>query len=229
MIAEIMAGLTEESLTLKLRSTEHDFVERKRRSAKGDWLQTAVAFANSAPIGWPAILFVGANDQGVPQQNADKLEDPMKSVSGILDQAYPAIYRYVVPLHLNDGSCLAVVIPGSEVRPHFAGTSYIRDWPQTKEASEEQFELLIAQRLSKVRTILESKGKQVTLQTIKNRGTHLSQLGGTTATVEDCNQFFVTLRFGAVGSPVAFRSIPLQWIELSRDHRRNQLMIVSEE
>src|SRR5260370_19228688 len=50
-------SLTEESLILRLRSTEHDFVERKPRSAKGDWLQAAVAFANSAPIGWPAVVF----------------------------------------------------------------------------------------------------------------------------------------------------------------------------
>jgi predicted HTH transcriptional regulator len=53
--------LTDEALLLKLRNSEHDFVERKPRGQKGDWLQAAVAFANSAPIGWPAVLFVGVD------------------------------------------------------------------------------------------------------------------------------------------------------------------------
>ena len=94
----LIESLTEEALVLRVRSTEHDFVERKSRGDRGAWLQTAVAFANSAPIGWPAILFVGVDDDGNPQQNADKLEDLMKSVSGILDQAYPAIFRHIIPL-----------------------------------------------------------------------------------------------------------------------------------
>jgi hypothetical protein len=224
-------SLTDEALILKLQSTEHDFVERKSRSDKGAWLQTAVAFANSAPIGWPAILFIGVDDDGKPHVNTDKLEDLMKSVSSMLDLAYPAIYRHILPLHLPDGSCLAVVIPGSETRPHFAGKSYVRDGPQTKEASGEQYEVLIAERQSKAREILKFKGKQVTLQEIRNRGTHTAQIGGTTATVEDCNQFFVTLAFGGgtFGDPRSYRSIPLPWIEISRDHSKNQLTIISEE
>jgi hypothetical protein len=46
------------------RTNEHGFVERKSRSDKRDWLQTAVAFANSAPIGWPAIPLLGVEDDG---------------------------------------------------------------------------------------------------------------------------------------------------------------------
>ena len=64
MLAE---SLSEEALILRLRSTEHDFVERKPLRQKGDWLQVAVSFANSAPIGWPAALYVGVDDDGKPQ------------------------------------------------------------------------------------------------------------------------------------------------------------------
>src|SRR5216683_2393750 len=60
-------SLTYDALVLRLKSQEHDFVERKPRNQKGDWLQAAVAFANSAPIGWPAVLFVGVDDAGTPQ------------------------------------------------------------------------------------------------------------------------------------------------------------------
>jgi hypothetical protein len=49
----LAASLTEEALILRLPSSELDFVERKSRSDKGAWLQTAVAFANSVPIGCP--------------------------------------------------------------------------------------------------------------------------------------------------------------------------------
>jgi predicted HTH transcriptional regulator len=102
----ITSGLTEEALILRLQSTEHDFVERKSRSDQGGWLQSAVAFANSTPVGWPAVLFVGVDDDGKPQLAPEKLEDLEKSVSDVLEQAYPAIYRHVIPLQWADGlSC----------------------------------------------------------------------------------------------------------------------------
>ena len=90
--------LTDEALLLKLRGTEHDFVERKARAQKGDWLQAAVAFANSAPIGWPAVLFVGVDDDGAPQQGPEKLEDLSKGVAAVIEQAYPPIYFDIRPL-----------------------------------------------------------------------------------------------------------------------------------
>jgi predicted HTH transcriptional regulator len=154
MSNEIKDGLPDEALILRLRSTEHDFVERKSKSDKGGWLQAVVAFANSTPIGWPAFLFVGVDNDGKPQQGPDKLEDLAKSVSDILEHAYPAMYRHIQPLHFPEGgACLAVIVPGSEARPHFAGKSYVRVGPQTKEASESQFDLLIAERQSKVRRL----------------------------------------------------------------------------
>jgi len=217
MTTGIAFGLTEESLILRLRSTEHDFVERKPRGDKSGWLQTAVAFANSAPIGWPAILFVGVDDDGNPQQGTDKLEDLMKSVSDTLDRAYPAIYRQVVPVHVGDLACLAVVVPGSESRPHFAGQSYVRVGPQTKPASEEQYELLIAERQSKAREILKWKGRDVNLNLYLRQEGRTNTYGGK-VTVLDCNQFFVTLEkvtgnpFGTNGGRASY---PLARVDLS--------------
>jgi Putative DNA-binding domain len=209
----IAESLTEEGLILRLRSTEHDFVERKSRTDRGGWLRTAVAFANSAPIGWPAFLFVGVDDDGKPQQNADKLEDLAKSVSGMLDQAYPAIYRHIVPIHLADGACLAVVVPGSESRPHFAGKSYIRVGPETNPASEEQYDLLIAERQSKVREILKWKGRNVN-QMLHSRHEGRTNTFGGLVKVVDCNQFFVTLE-KVSGNPFATHG-GLEWYPLTR-------------
>lgn len=46
-------------LSSRLSNTEDNFVERKRFSDDRQWLRTAVAFANSCPIGYPGILSSG--------------------------------------------------------------------------------------------------------------------------------------------------------------------------
>lgn len=150
---ELAESLSEASLLERLRSTEHDFVERKPLRQHGEWLQVAVAFANSAPIGWPAVLFVGVDDAGMPQESQHKLGSLLKSISDTLDRAYPPIYRHVVPLVQDDRACVAVVIPGSAERPHFAGKAYVRKADMIQEASEGQFDALVADRLSAVREI----------------------------------------------------------------------------
>ena len=203
-------SLTEEALLLRLRSTERDFVERKPRGAKGDWLQTAVAFANSVPIGWPAVLFVGVDDNGNPQQGPEKLEDLAKSVSDVLEQCYPPIYRHVVPLHLDTtGACLAVVIPGSQSRPHFAGKSYVRLGPQNTPASDEQFQKLIAERSSVTYEIRKHIGEKVTL-VVRDPREHVQ----THRSVEliECNLHWVILKLAA---PVIQVSYPTSRLELS--------------
>jgi len=216
--------LSDEALFIRLRDTEHDFVERKPLAQKGDWLQAAVAFANSAPIGWPAVLFVGVDDAGVPQQkDAEKLESLAVSVAGILAHAYPSIYFDIRPLHLETGSCLAVIIPGSSNRPHFAGKSYVRVGPQTKEASEEQLSELIAQRSSIGWELLQSAGKQVTW-TIRapylNGSVRESE---SEATIITCNAHFLTVRIGNQNAPLS--SFPLGWLELGFDHRSKRLRV----
>jgi hypothetical protein len=208
-------SLTEEALILRLRSAEHDFVERKPRNQQGDWLQTAVAFANSAPIGYPAVLYVGVSDDGEPQQNVDQLENLGKSVSAAIEKAYPAIYRHTVPLHFPDGrGCLAVVIPGSELRPHFAGRSYIRDGPQTKEASEDQFSIFIAERNSKARELLKWRGKDIEVRTFYANG---SSTPGSDV-IKERTQFYLLLTNNSL-------AIPLERVSISYNDSRKALML----
>ena len=59
---ELTESLSEEALKVRLRSAEHDFVERKSKKDQGDWLKTAVAFANSTLVGYPAVLYVAVED-----------------------------------------------------------------------------------------------------------------------------------------------------------------------
>jgi hypothetical protein len=222
-----LKDISEETLKLRLRSTEHDFVERKAKNDRQAWLQTAVAFANSVPIGLPAYLFVGVDDEGNPQLDAAGLESQMKSVSDTLDRAFPPIYRHIVPLHLDGGCCLAVIVPGSDVRPHFAGQSYVRIGEQTKAASEQQFANLLDQRLSKTRELMMWKSKYVTVETVVSRlpsGALYPEPGRkrtpAQAVLIDCNQFYVTVEVGGKKQSHALRNV-----ELSFDHAENRIKV----
>jgi len=145
-----------------------------------------------------------------------------------LERAYPPIYPHIVPLHLPTGSCLAVVIPGSEERPHFAGKSYVREGPQTKEASEQQFEKLIAERQSIVRELLRWRGKPVTVRVRTVRGL---DRGPYERRVLDCNQFYVTFVYRDPGllEPEMKESYTIRGIELSYDHGIGRLLIFCQE
>ena len=79
-------------LIAKLAAVEDQFVERKAANARGDWLRTTVAFANSTPIGSPAVLFIGVSDTGEITEGTN-VENAIKSYSDtIANGAYPPIY-----------------------------------------------------------------------------------------------------------------------------------------
>ncbi len=215
-------SLTPEALLSKLRSGEHDFIERKPLKQQGDWLQVAVAFANSTPRGYPAILFVGVDDDGQPQATSTDpgkslssvLESLQKSINDRLDTAYPPIYRHLVPIEEGQKGCIAVVIPGSEHRPHFAGRSYVRRGPSTVEASEDQFEALIAERTNIVYQLRKLIGKEVLIEHFLTNYT--GSQGRLPAVIVDCNQHFVSYKFG---TPESQKAIPISRIAISFDHK----------
>ena len=157
-----MVEIRDEDILLKLTNFEDNFVERKTvGEIKRDALRTVVAFANSTPIGFPAILFIGVRDDGTIEGTSN-LDSAQKSLAELLANAYPPIYYLTKILQQNGKQFLALLIPGSEARPHFAGQSYIRKGSQTFTASDEQFNELIASRSDKAREILKWKGKAIT-------------------------------------------------------------------
>jgi hypothetical protein len=140
-----------------------------------------------------------------------------------LKLVYPLPY-YLPKIIQKDGrQALAVIVPGSELRPHFSGPAYVRRGSQSLEASEEQFEELIAQRSSKASKILEFKDKLVTVVNVHDtpHGLQESDWGPNTRVV-DCNQFWLTLQ--KTDAP-AISSYPLTRIEISFDHNRNTLKL----
>jgi predicted HTH transcriptional regulator len=60
----ITVDLNETDLLSRMRNFEDHMVERKTVKDEKDWKRTAVAFANSAPIGYPAVLYIGVRDNG---------------------------------------------------------------------------------------------------------------------------------------------------------------------
>lgn len=216
-------SFSDADLAARLTDTEDHFTERKAKNDKGGWIRTTVAFANSAPIGYPAILFVGVLDDGTITDNG-KIEDLVKSYSDTISNGcYPPIYTMPQVFTHSGKSCVVVTIPGSEQRPHFSGLSYIRDGTQTRPASEKQFGELIAQRLSKVRELMKWQGCIVTVEhvmPITNLGLTGRQRTPQTANLLGCNQFYVT-----VSAEEKTFSYTLADIELNFDHIANRLKL----
>jgi hypothetical protein len=211
-------NLTDAELVARLTQIEDSFVERKSKSDKGGWLKTVVAFANSVPVGLPAILFIGVSDDGQIADGVD-IEKTLQTFSDVLGQhAWPPIYTVPRVLTHNARSCVAVVVPGSSERPHFAGRAFVRDGTQTKDASPQQFDALIASRSGKARRILEHIGKEITWMT--KRGQIEGYASGRTI-VRDCDQHHFTVEMFGGTHDVTLRTEPLSRVELSLDHKRD--------
>jgi len=216
---QITVELGDSDLLSRMRNFEDHLVERKTVKDEKDWKKTAVAFANSVMVGLPAVLYIGVRDNGeieTPQQNLDEVQ---KKFNRQMERVYPRI-AYVPKIVTDNGrQALAVIIPGSELRPHFAGLSYVRRGSESIEASEPQFAELIARRNSKAALLLHYKGKNVTVF-IKTKD---SEIPWPTSTVlVACNQFYVTLKKVDHEPPHSF---PLSRIEINFDNLRNTLQL----
>src|SRR3989338_3728402 len=203
--------LGDEDIFLRLTNTEDSTVERKTASDYRDCLKTAVAFSNSLPIGDPGIIFVGVYDDGRIEDNKN-LDSLQKKVSEEINKVYPPIYPQIKGMNKDGREFLAVIVRGSENRPHFAGPALDRDASQTRVASEDQFTRLIAQRSSKAYEILKWRGKTITVDIINTE--NLRMVGRIASTSErkviDCNQFHVTLQHSVDN----IESFPLRRVEV---------------
>jgi hypothetical protein len=220
----MILDMSDADLLARLRNFEDNFVERKTSNDTKDILKTIVGFANSAPIGYPAILYLGVRDSGeieTPQINLDSIQ---KAVNKELQKTYPRIPCIQKVVAYEQRQAVAVVIYGSENRPHFSGPSFIRSGSETLEASDQEFNELIAMRNSKVSRILEFKGKTISVTNIARGTTHgMESNWGGTITVHYCDQFYVTLASGS--EPSNRQSFPLSDVEISFDNAQVRLLL----
>jgi hypothetical protein len=128
---------------------------------------------------------------------------------------YPRIPYLPKVLNIDGRQCLAVIIPGSPERPHFSGPAYVRKGSESVDSSDEQFARLIAQRNAVAYQILLWEGRTISFYMTKRDGD--SPYTGSSFTVVDCNQFYVTLE--KEGTILSFA---LRNVDLSFDHRNNR-------
>lgn len=202
-------------LLARLTTFEDGFVERKLFSDTGDWLKTAVAFANSLPVGTAGVMFVGVKNNGSieARKDAEDLESVQRKVMKRIAEAYPPIPAFPKILEKNGKQFIAVIIPASENPPHFAGQSYVRSGSDSMPASEQEFDRLIARRNSTAAKILEWIGKEVTILLIRTNDMNpISRKG---RTIKDCNQYWMELENGECH--------PLENIKNSFDRQNGRL------
>jgi Putative DNA-binding domain len=222
--------LGDQDLISRLKNTEDCTVERKTASDYRDCRRSAVAFSNSLPVDDPGVIFVGVKNDGTVEDSTN-LDSLQRKVSEEIDRIYPPIYPQLKVMKDDSGKeFLAVIVRGSADRPHFSGPSYVRDGMQTKEASEEQFARVIAERSSKVRELRKWLGKEVVVRRTEKVNDKLAVFvlgttGGKLAgRITDCNNFFVTLESPTrTSSRISF---PLRTIEINFDHYSNCLELI---
>ena len=149
----------------RLGSPEDSLVEMKSFGDTKDLLKTCVAFANSCAVdGPPGILCYGTRDDGRIQDLRKSLASYEKTLRDKLSAIYPGIKYEIRVISKDGGSLLAVIVPGSDAGPHFAGPAYVRQGASSIVASEELFSRIVDKRERKVREILRWKGQRISMR-----------------------------------------------------------------
>lgn len=220
-----MSFLSDEQLRALFRNFEDPFVERKSEGDHRDFLKTAIAFANSLPNGVPGVMFVPAMDDGTIQRGAN-LDHLQRKISERLASAYPALVYFQRIVNIGEEQVIAVLVPGSPARPHFSGPAYVRDGSQTKNASAEQFQQLIARRTSKVEELSSWVGKRITVEFLAGGPTGPRLENTLYADLLECTQWYITLKYQDRQPRNREReSIALDRVQISFDQLNNWLSV----
>ncbi|MFZ1941707.1 MAG: helix-turn-helix domain-containing protein [Terracidiphilus sp.] len=213
---------SESDLLRLLHSTENSFVERKTAGDQKDWVKTIVAFANSLNDNQEGVLFIGATNSGEIERSPSNLDKLQMTLSEKMQSAYPAIYYTTQTIQEDGRECLAVIIPGSIAKPHFAGPPFIRDGSRTVTASSERYESLLASRTSKAYELQRWEGKPITLHISRRQSgmAYVVNQNTVEAQVLGASQFYVTVFFNNRKF-----SYPLNRIEISFDHIAGRLEV----
>lgn len=154
--------LTEADLITRLKGSEGSFMERKQSLKSKEVKEALVAFANSLPENQEAVLFIGVAPDG-KSVGVPKADECQKEISKLAKEScYPPVPCTPTVLQYEGVEVVAAVVQHSKQRPHFVGHAFIRVGSETKKASPEMMEQLIASRSEKSRRILREKMQLVT-------------------------------------------------------------------
>jgi hypothetical protein len=180
-------------LLARLAQSEDQWVERKQSYKEQEVRRTVVGFANSVGEGQTAVLFIGADNKGRHKGVSDA-DETQREIGNILKRCYlPIRYQLRVLSVEIEGKrieIVAILVPFSKSRPHFAGLAYIRRGSETIEASRDVFLELIASQNDKARRILQFKDKRCWLRLESKSGFWLDF----ECIVGSCDAHAVTLR-----------------------------------
>lgn len=224
--------MTRDELLDRLRLHEDSFVERK---SEGDdaWRKTIVAFANSVPTGRVAILFLGVLNDGTIQGlgNPDKLQKTLNKFCR--ETCYPSVSFATELLQLDGKSVLAVQVPPSHDRPHFAGPAFVRQGSESLRANEAQFRDLITSRSGLAAELLRYRGSLVTVATAKGAlgfPEYAATKAGTSVTARfrarECTVVEVNSFFARFQENDTCFSEPLRNIQISYDEKKHRPLVI---
>ena len=218
-----------DELHQRLCDEEDNFTERKPQSAgKSDWKRTLVSFANSVSEGRTAVLFIGVADNGniLGVDNPDSLQQKIRKICK--QECYPPIVFESEALAVEGKTVVAVVVPESFARPHFAGPAYVREGSESVLASDRLFEDLITSRTDLGRAILRHKGKVITVIAHRKKLGNTKSLGDSrymarhACRVESCNPHYVNL-YDLTTEQIVTE--PLKNITVSFDHKFSRFQL----
>lgn len=207
----------------RLSNKEDGFTERKPEGAGGtDFKKAIVAFANSIPENSEAILFIGVDDNGNPLgvKNTDSLQKSLRQLCE--KNCYPPVPHQSIVFQIDGKDILAVIIPHSTKRPHFAGHAYVRVGSESVIASDKLFQEMLDSRTSKVREILNWKDKPITKEV------HFTLCGTPNIDIKEmivefCNSHYIRMRDT---SSDRYESLPISKFEICYDEKRNRLKLL---
>jgi hypothetical protein len=178
-------------MLLEGQTHESSLIERKPDNFKDkEARKTVVAFANSTPDGQKSVLFIGVDNETGRILGVANPDATQKKYSKVLEECYPPIRCQMHAIALAEGTVVAIVVPASPFKPHFAGSAYIRDGSRTVKANEAQYRELIISQVDKTAVLLRYK-REHTLIAVRGVNYKLGSLkpmsgGGAVEEIPDC-------------------------------------------
>lgn len=214
----------------RISHPEDSLTERKPEAAgERDLKETITAFANTVSPGAEGVLFIGVSDKTGEIVGCKGVDSLQKKISKIcLNDCYPPIQHQLESRDFHGKTVIAVIIPHSAQRPHFAGHAFRRLGPQNVKSDEAAYSQFIAARSSVGAKILQLKGKIVQVRTLgKKLGNPHPLPGNYSETpkclIEDCDAHVVTLQIVGKGQRVFEQ---LENFSLSRDPNTGEDMLL---
>ena len=214
-----------DELRRRLKNDEDALVERKPTVKDNNIRPAVVAFANSLQPGTTGVLFLGVTDGGDPTRDLGDADAAQRSAGQHIGGCVPPIPHRIRALKIDNADVLAVVVMPSESKPHFTGKAYVRRNNETKEASDDMLDKLVADRLSLVRALTPSIGGRISYQKQKEFGTACNrtwQGNQQQADLVAVNGHYLTIRESELAPHLSFA---LKRVMLEFDHQNQRPLL----